>query len=418
MRSHPRDTKETRKLREKLVRQLWRKDRAIQTRQVASAFRAVPRHLFVPEVDVEDAYSDQVIPLKFAENQAISSSSQPGMMAIMLEQLALEPGMRVLEIGAGSGYNAALMAHIVGETGSVISIDIDDDLVEGARANLQAAMVNNVQVLRADGAYGYAPGAPYDRIILTVASADVTPAWREQLLPHGLLVLPLILTQDHQISTALEYQEGVLTAVDLVPCRFMTLRGDFAMADQEMWQVLNLADELQVYVNASTAVTGDDLHRLLEMEKTIVSTGVELLPQSLFDGRLWMSLNQPETILARVEGKLRQRRVVPCLFGNRSYCTTNGLVAADGLALWARRYRTKPEKDQANPFELTVRAHGEAGGELAQRLVTVAQAWDGAGRPGSDEAHLAVYPHGTPVPDRPGQTILLRETVQIALWFN
>ena len=418
MRSHPRDTKETQKLREKLVRQLWRKDRAIQTRQVASAFRAVPRHLFVPEVDVEDAYSDQVIPLKFADDQAISSSSQPGMMAIMLEQLALKPGMRVLEIGAGSGYNAALIAHIVGENGSVISIDIDDDLVEGARANLQAAMVNNVQVLRADGAYGYVQSAPYDRIILTVASADVTPAWREQLAAHGRLVLPLILTQDHQISAALEYQEDVLTVVNLVPCRFMTLRGDFAMADQDMWQVLTLADELQIYVNTATGVTGDDLHNLLEMEKTTVSTGVELLPQTLFDGRLWMSLYQPETILARVEGKLRQRRIIPCIFGNRSYCTTNGLVSADGLALWARRYHAKPQKDQDNPFELVVRAHGEAGGELAQRLVAVAQAWDGAGRPGSDQTHVAIYPYGMLVPDRPGQMILPRETVRIVLWFD
>src|SRR6266567_3379122 len=97
--------------------------------RVISAFQAVPRHLFLPGVPVEEAYLDDAIPTKMARGRAISSSSQPAIMAIMLEQLGVEPGQRVLEIGAGTGYNAALLAHIVGAGGAVVSIDIDADLV-------------------------------------------------------------------------------------------------------------------------------------------------------------------------------------------------------------------------------------------------------------------------------------------------
>jgi protein-L-isoaspartate(D-aspartate) O-methyltransferase len=106
----------------------------IQTLRIEAAFRAVLRHHFLPGRKLEEVYSDQVVPTKQdQEGQWISSSSQPTIMAIMLEQLGLEPGHKVLEIGAGTGYNAALMAHIVGETGRVITVDIDEDLVEAAR---------------------------------------------------------------------------------------------------------------------------------------------------------------------------------------------------------------------------------------------------------------------------------------------
>src|SRR5438067_11942811 len=103
---------------------------------VADALRAVPRHLFVPDVTVETAYRDDAIVTKRdADGHPVSSSSQPTIMAIMLDQLGVAAGQRVLEIGAGTGYNAALIASIVGAGGAVVSIDIDDDLVASAQAN-------------------------------------------------------------------------------------------------------------------------------------------------------------------------------------------------------------------------------------------------------------------------------------------
>ena len=155
----------------------------IETPEVEAAFRAVPRHLFLPDVPLERVYSDEAILTKLQNGQLVSSSSQPAMMAIMLEQLDLQPGHRVLEVGAGSGYNAGLMAHIVGDSGQVTTIDIDEDLVEGARNGLREAGRDAVTVVCQDGGFGHPDHAPYDRIILTVAAWDIVPAWREQLKP-------------------------------------------------------------------------------------------------------------------------------------------------------------------------------------------------------------------------------------------
>lgn len=106
------------------------RDGSIQTPRVLAAFRAIPRHLFLPGVALDKVYQNEpVATLRQPNGRALSSSSRPAIMALMLEQLRLEPGQRVLEIGTGTGYNAALLAHIVGETGHVTTIDIDQELV-------------------------------------------------------------------------------------------------------------------------------------------------------------------------------------------------------------------------------------------------------------------------------------------------
>src|SRR5216683_2492752 len=145
---------------------------------VAEALRTVPRHVFLPGLPPAAAYRDEAIVTKRdGDGQPISSSSQPAIMAIMLAQLGLEPGHRVLEIGTGTGYNAALMKHLVGASGVVVSIDIDADLTERARANLAAAGYPGVTAVCADGAEGFAAQAPYDRVIATVGVNDLAPAW-------------------------------------------------------------------------------------------------------------------------------------------------------------------------------------------------------------------------------------------------
>jgi protein-L-isoaspartate(D-aspartate) O-methyltransferase len=201
----------------------------IRTPYVEAAFRAVPRHLFLPNVPVKKAYQDDAIVTKCLDNgQPISSSSQPTLMAIMLEQLDLKVGDRILEIGAGTGYNAALMAHIVGKTGEVIALDIDKDIVENARENLDLAGFQQVKVICTDGGFGYPNAAPYDRIILTVGAWDIIPAWQEQLKPNGRLLLPLTLKQDVEVTVAFDLADGYLVSTSVNPCGFMKLRGAFA----------------------------------------------------------------------------------------------------------------------------------------------------------------------------------------------
>ena len=178
---------------------------AIGSPATERAFRSVPRHLFVPRAEIVDTYTDRPIFLRWEGERPTSSSSQPTIMAIMIEQLQLESGMRVLEVGAGSGYNAAILSELTGVDGHVVSVDIDFSLVADARRNLAAAGFGAVDVACCDGSMGYSQRAPYDRIVVTADARDVSPHWVEQLAEGGVLVAPLWF-KGFSLSVALEKQ--------------------------------------------------------------------------------------------------------------------------------------------------------------------------------------------------------------------
>jgi protein-L-isoaspartate(D-aspartate) O-methyltransferase len=181
---------------------------------VERAFRRVPRHLFVgrffltedegrtwttvdhdpadprPE-HLEAIYSGRALVTRRENNRGTSSSSQPGLVADMLQLLKLGPGMRVLEVGAGTGYNAALIAEIVGDPTLVTTIDYQADVADEARAALARAGYGDVRVVHGDGFEGAADGAPFDRIVATVGCPDVSPRWAQQLAPAGSMLIPL-----------------------------------------------------------------------------------------------------------------------------------------------------------------------------------------------------------------------------------
>ncbi len=213
-------------LRDGLIAELHRTG-ALTQPAVERAVRQVPRHLFVPDRPLDEAYSDRVIMTKTVDGIAVSSLSQPAIVTIMLEQLDVRPGMNVLEVGAGTGYNAALLAHLVGPAGRVTTIDIDDDTVQAARTHLAAAGSEGVTVVLGDGGDGAPSRAPFDRIILSVGAWDISPAWLEQLEPGGLLVLPLWLVL-RQFSVAFEKVSDHFDSRSIRPCGFMPLRGAFA----------------------------------------------------------------------------------------------------------------------------------------------------------------------------------------------
>ena len=150
--------------------------------RIRAAFGTVPRAMFLPNIAADEVYTDRaIITKRDTTGAAISSSSQPTMMAQMLTQLDLQPGMNVLEIGAGTGYNAAIMQALVGSEGRVTSIELDVDVANQARDNLQRAGYGSVHVVEADGAAGYSPRAAYDRIICTATALGVPAAWVRQL---------------------------------------------------------------------------------------------------------------------------------------------------------------------------------------------------------------------------------------------
>ncbi len=201
-------------------------DAGIITRpELAHAFRIVPRHAFLAGRSVATAYADRAVVIKYDDaGRPISSASQPSMMAEMLEQLSVQPGDRVLEIGTGSGYNAALLAELVGGTGSVVTVEIEQDLATDARRALDAAGYERVTVVVGDGAEGYAPGAPYDAIIVTAGVPDVPEAWTAQLAEGGRLVVPLVHSSGIGSTVRFVKEDGQLLRGSERPCAFLALR--------------------------------------------------------------------------------------------------------------------------------------------------------------------------------------------------
>ena len=198
----------------------------IRSDPVARAFAAIPRNRFVPVLPLEQVYQiDQAIPTHFdAAGVPISSSSAPVIMAVMLEMLEIEPGQRVLEIGAGSGYNAALMGQLVGVDGSVTSIDIDPEVTAEAAINLDEAGVGGVHIVTGDGWLGE-PDRTFDREVVTAECWDISPHWVDQLVQGGILVLPLWLCPGLTLAVAFEKRGATLVSRSLAICGFMPLRG-------------------------------------------------------------------------------------------------------------------------------------------------------------------------------------------------
>jgi protein-L-isoaspartate(D-aspartate) O-methyltransferase len=164
-----------------MLRQLERF--GIRDQRVLEAMARVPREEFVAEADRDVAYGDHA--LAIAEGQTIS---QPYVVARMTELLATRPEHRVLEVGTGSGYQAAVLAQLVRE---VVSIERHASLAEAARDRLERLGYANVRVIHADASLGYPPEAPYDRIIVTAATPGIDPALVRQLTPDGLVVAPI-----------------------------------------------------------------------------------------------------------------------------------------------------------------------------------------------------------------------------------
>lgn len=399
----------------------------IQSPEVEAAFRAVPRHLFLPDTPLEEAYADRAILVKLDEDgQWISSSSQPAMMAIMLEQLNLAPGHRVLEIGAGSGYNAALIAHIVGEAGQVISVDIDDDLVQTARTHLAAAGFERVRAECADGGFGYAEAAPYDRIILTVGAPDVLPAWVEQLKPDGRLVLPLSIVQ-MQHSIAFERSSNYLISRSLRDCGFMKLRGAFAQAPVQR-VALGPEPGLTIEMSQKHWLSPEQAYAWLIGPSRDWNTGLEVTLREVLTGlAMWLSLHDLEGVSLVARGEMVGRHIVPPLVGygasqgEEESVSTGVLLGDAGMAALMRPPgQPIPLADAysacafTSPFGLYVRAFG-LDESLAVRLVEGVRAWDRAGRPSTDSLRVRAYPRSVDYTAAEGEYLVEKEWTRMVL---
>jgi protein-L-isoaspartate(D-aspartate) O-methyltransferase len=355
----------------------------IRSERVAAAFARVPRHLFVPELSPEEAYADRPLAIKLENGVPISSSSQPAIMAEMLEMLALRGGERILEIGAGSGYNAALLAELTGPTGAVSSLDIDADLVDAARAHLAEAGYPGVRVVRADGAGGDPDRAPFDAIVATVGVERIPPAWIEQLREGGRLVVPLTIRSMQKV-VAFERTAQGLESLHFVDAGFMMLRGPSATAETRRLTLGEAATTLHVFAASADSIdTAALAAALARREPQIVQPVRRLARDDVWDGfALWLALHDDAFCRLAAHGPSPEPGVPNLLPGAESYyggAVTVGLATRDELAVLALR----------GPNDVVLNRIGADRGGI-ERLQSAISAWADAGRPRTGTLYVNV----------------------------
>ncbi|MGH3877281.1 MAG: methyltransferase, FxLD system [Actinophytocola sp.] len=364
---------------------------------VADALRTVPRHIFLPDLPPDAAYRDEAIVIKWDdEGTPTSSSSQPTIMAIMLDQLGVARGQRVLEIGAGTGFNAALLAHVVGPKGRVVSIDLDPEIVARAEDNLSAAGCRGVTVLSADGASGHPKRAPYDRIIATVGVWDLSPAWHEQLAPGGRLVVPLDL-RGVQRSVCFERADDHWASRSARPCGFMRMRGPAAGPERNY--LLDKETRLTLALPESRELDTDAVVEALDAAELEVRTGVTAGPAELYDGfSLWLAVREPRWFgLSEMDPGTRLAKAPLRSPDSR---VTAGILDDFGLATLS-----------VEDGELVVTGAERIAEELAAHVV----AWDEAGRPGTSGLRIDAYPAGSAAT---GEYVIDKKSVRLVLTWS
>ena len=204
--------------REAMVERQLRR-RGISEPEILDAFRAVPREEFVSVDQAHLAYGDHPLPI-----EAGQTISQPYIVALMIQAAAIKPGDRVLEVGAGSGYAAALIGRIAER---VIAIERQHELVEVARERLRRLGYGNVEIVEGDGTKGWREAAPYDAILAAASGSHVPRPWVEQLAPDGRIVMPVGdpgLVQE--LIKVTKQQDGILRQESLGGVRFVPLIGE------------------------------------------------------------------------------------------------------------------------------------------------------------------------------------------------
>ncbi|WP_327114379.1 methyltransferase, FxLD system [Streptomyces sp. NBC_01341] len=387
-------------LRNALVDQI-KADGHARTPAVEAALRAVPRHLFVPDTPLADAYDNSPVNVKYdPEGTSISCASQPAVVALMLDQLEAQPGERILELGAGTGYNAALIGHLVGPSGHVTTIDVDDDLVEGARAHLAAAGATNVEALTRDGALGHAEGAPYDRIIATVGAHGIPHAWLDQLAEGGRLVTPQRLTGSVSRSIIYVKRDGRWQSVGSEMNTFMPLRRGIADDDR---RAVPLSTDGAVRLQAPAGLTldADALAGVLDQPRVEEWTGMTVRAG---ESPEWMELFVSCVLPSGLIRMLFPQTAKGTLLTEDPYPSATAAVEKGALTYLARRPSEQKTPEGAKLWEFGVIGHGPGSDELAAKVADAVRTWDREYR-GRDAA-FEILPLDAPADEQPGVFVL------------
>lgn len=375
-------------LRATMVAQVLR-DHCTTSTDVERVLRHVPRHLFLPGTPLAEAYapSTAVVTKRGPDGSACSSASSPSIVATMLDQLDVRRGHRVLEIGAGTGYNAALLAELVGATGRVATVDIDPDTTARARRALARTGYGHVDASTGDGQLGRPEHAPYDRIVVTAGAWDLPTAWIAQLAPGGRLVVPLRWRgQTH--SVAFDREPDGLRSVSAQVCGFIPMVGD----DGE--QVTALGPDAVLAFDEDQRIDPVSLEGVLATPAVESWSGVPAGGDEPFTN-IWLriTVDEPTACFLTRGGGVRPPR-------------TPAIAGPGALAYLAYR-----KVAGASEVELGAVGHGPGGPALAARIVRAIHAWDG------DRARQPLLTaHPADAPGRSGAgTVIVKRHVRLVL---
>ena len=373
----PVDSEQAQQLREDMVAALQAQG-VLRSPEVVAAIQAVPRHVFGPADELESAYALRTVLHRTLDETgvAVSMISAVDIQAMMLEQAQISPGMRVLEVGSG-GYNAALLAELVGPDGQVTTVDIDPRVTERSVQYLARAGYERVNVVLADADAGVPEHAPYDRIVVTTSVADLPPSWIEQLAPEGRIVVPLRMRGITRV-VVLRREGAGLVGVEYELAQFVPMRGAASPAER----YLELADGVTLLSDSDLPIDPDALRDALTQPR--VEAWGEVTGVERFDGlHLWLMVNEP-------------------MFG---IITATKAAAEAGLIAhaWPLGLPTILDETGTSFAYLSLRrfddglrfgamGHGPRGQEMADRLVSLIGSWDESNL----DATIAVYPAGTP----------------------
>ncbi|MDT0307340.1 methyltransferase, FxLD system [Streptomyces sp. DSM 44917] len=392
-------------LRDEMVRQLVDMEALRDSRAVA-AFQKVPRHLATPEQDVATTYRVEhaVITKTDADGVQLSSVSAPRIQAMQIEQGDIRPGMRVLEIGSG-GVNAAYLAEIVGKNGLVVTADIDPEVTGRAEKFLhETGYEGRVRVVTGDGEAGVPEYAPYDRVIVTVQAADVPPAWRDQLVEGGRLVVPLRM-RGMTRTVAFVRRGHRLVSDGFELCGFVPMQG----VGENRVRLVLLHDvegeEVGLRLDGHPEPNVEALRAALNAPRVEAWSGVTLAgDESNEHLDLWLTTVFDNLPLLTGTPAARARGLVASV-------SPHGIPTLVEGASFA--YRTVRPTDDPDRFELGAIAHGLHAQAVGDAMVEQIKVWGREQR--GNRARIGVYPADTPDDQLPAGRVIDRPHTRIAI---
>ncbi|MEU3509316.1 methyltransferase, FxLD system [Streptomyces longwoodensis] len=400
----PGEPAEAIRLRERMADRVTSKGWATSSR-LQTALREVPRHRFVPEARLETAYRDDlaVVTVRASSRAALSSVSATWLQADMIEQLRLEPGMTVLEVGSG-GYNAELLAHVLGERGRVVTVDIDPYVVHRTQRLCAEAGRGRVTAVLGDGrlgAPGHVPADGFDGIVITHNASDIAPAWREQLAEGARLVVPLEMG-GYTRSLTLVRRGDVLQCEHWTYCGFVRDRG---AAARTVPAVPLAAGAVTVRWEDGTPGDTAGLDEALRGPRHERSTGLVVRGVFNFETlQIYAATTLPGFC----------RLSAPGGFPLVEQEDTAAVLANGSLAyLTYRKVEDGPEPDD-RMTEFFVHAYGPAAEEVAERFAECVRVWDREVRE-SGYPPMTVHPAATPDDQLPPGDVLDKPSARLVL---